>query len=56
MAVTDKQLMELMDNTEVRPDPVPEPVTQNHGPIVPITERQVAKLQRWAEYRLNRWR
>ena len=54
--ISDKKLLEMMTNTRVLPDPVPEPVAQDHGPIVAITERQEAKLQRWAKYRLNRWR
>ena len=56
MTVTDERLMELMETTVVLPDPVPEPVAQDHGPVVAITERGEARLQRWAKYRLNRWR
>ena len=56
MTVTDERLMELMETTVILPDPVPEPVVRNHGPVVAITERQVVKLQRWAKHRLNRWR
>ena len=56
MAVTDERLMELMETTVVLPDPVPEPVVRDHGPVVVITERGEARLQRWAKHRLNRWR
>tara|TARA_R100001244_G_scaffold57828_1_gene48933 strand:+ start:1669 stop:1890 length:222 start_codon:yes stop_codon:yes gene_type:complete len=54
--ISDKKLLEMMTNTRVLPDPVPEPVVRDHGPVVAITERGEARLQRWANHRLNRWR
>ena len=54
--ISDKKLLEMITNPRVLPDPVPEPVVRDHGPVVAITERGEAKLQRWAKYRLNRWR
>ena len=54
--ISDKKLLEMMTNTRVLPDPVPEPVVRDHGPVVAITERGEARLQRWSKYRLNRWR